>query len=44
MHSHRSSAPQAKLELHVVPVLLGGGPRLIDNPVDAEVQLEQLGV
>jgi dihydrofolate reductase len=30
-----------ELELHVVPVLLGGGARLLDNLGDAEVQLEQ---
>jgi dihydrofolate reductase len=31
-----------ELELHVVPVLLGGGARLFANVGDAEVQLEQL--
>jgi dihydrofolate reductase len=31
-----------ELELHVVPVLLGDGARLFDNPRDAQVQLEQL--
>ena len=31
-----------ELELHVVPVLLGGGARLFDNLGDAEVQLEQV--
>jgi dihydrofolate reductase len=31
-----------ELELHVVPVLLGGGARLLDNLGDAEVQLEQV--
>ena len=31
-----------ELELHVVPVLLGDGARLFDNPRDAEVQLEQV--
>ena len=33
-----------ELELHVVPVLLGGGARLFDNLGDAEVQLEQVRV
>src|SRR4051812_43886836 len=31
-----------ELELHVVPVLLGGGARLFDNLGGAEVQLEQV--
>jgi dihydrofolate reductase len=31
-----------ELELHVVPVVLGGGARLLDNLGDAEVQLEQV--
>jgi dihydrofolate reductase len=31
-----------ELELHVVPLLLGGGARLFDDLGDAEVQLEQL--
>src|SRR3979411_999922 len=31
-----------ELELHVVPVLLGGGARLFDNLGDAAVQLEQV--
>ena len=31
-----------ELELHVVPVLLGGGARLFDNLGDAEVRLEQV--
>ena len=31
-----------ELELHVAPVLLGGGARLFDNLGDAEVQLEQV--
>jgi dihydrofolate reductase len=31
-----------ELELHVVPVLFGGGARLFDNLGDAEVRLEQL--
>jgi dihydrofolate reductase len=31
-----------ELELHVVPVVLGGGSRLFDNLRDAEVQLEQV--
>jgi dihydrofolate reductase len=31
-----------ELELHVVPVLLGGGARLFDNLADADVQLEQV--
>jgi dihydrofolate reductase len=31
-----------ELELHVVPLLLGGGARLLDNLGDAEVQLEQV--
>jgi dihydrofolate reductase len=31
-----------ELELHVVPVLLGGGARLLDNLGDAELQLEQV--
>jgi dihydrofolate reductase len=31
-----------ELELHVVPVVLGGGARLFDNLGDAEVQLEQV--
>jgi dihydrofolate reductase len=30
------------LELHVVPVLLGGGSRLLDNLGDANVRLEQV--
>lgn len=30
------------LELHVVPVLLGGGARLFDNLADADVRLEQV--
>jgi dihydrofolate reductase len=31
-----------ELELHVAPVLLGGGARIFDNLGDAEVQLEQV--
>jgi dihydrofolate reductase len=31
-----------ELELHVVPVLLGGGARLFDNLTDADVRLEQV--
>ena len=31
-----------ELELHVVPVLLGDGARIFDNPGNAEVQLEQV--
>jgi dihydrofolate reductase len=31
-----------ELELHVVPVLLGGGARLLDNVGDAELRLEQI--
>jgi dihydrofolate reductase len=31
-----------ELELHVVPVVLGGGARLFPNLGDAEVQLEQV--
>src|SRR4029077_12556531 len=31
-----------ELELHVVPVLLGGGSRLLDNVGDADVRLEQV--
>jgi dihydrofolate reductase len=31
-----------ELELHVVPLLLGGGARLLDNLGDAKVQLEQV--
>ena len=31
-----------ELELHVVPLLLGGGARLFDNLGDAEVRLEQV--
>jgi dihydrofolate reductase len=31
-----------ELELHVVPVLFGGGARLFDNLGDAEVRLEQV--
>ena len=31
-----------ELELHVVPVLLGGGARLLDHLGDAEVRLEQV--
>ncbi len=31
-----------ELELHVVPILLGGGSRLLDNLGDAGVQLEQV--
>jgi dihydrofolate reductase len=31
-----------ELELHVVPVLLGGGSRLLDNLRDADVRLEQV--
>ena len=31
-----------ELELHVVPVLLGGGARLFADLGDAEVQLEQV--
>src|ERR687887_506720 len=31
-----------ELELHIVPVLLGGGARLFDNLGDAEVRLEQV--
>jgi dihydrofolate reductase len=33
-----------ELELHVAPVLLGGGARLFDNLGDAEVQLEQVRI
>jgi dihydrofolate reductase len=33
-----------ELELHVVPVVLGGGARLFDNLGDAEVRLEQVRV
>ena len=32
-----------ELELHVVPVLLGDGARLLDDLGAAEVQLEQVG-
>jgi dihydrofolate reductase len=31
-----------ELELHVVPLLLGGGARVLDNLGDANVQLEQV--
>jgi len=31
-----------ELELHVAPVLLGGGARLFDDPGDSEVRLEQI--
>jgi dihydrofolate reductase len=31
-----------ELELHIVPVLLGGGARLLDNLGGAEIELEQL--
>ena len=31
-----------ELELHVSPVVLGGGARLFDNLADAEVRLEQV--
>ena len=31
-----------ELELHVVPLLLGGGARLFDNLRGADVRLEQL--
>jgi dihydrofolate reductase len=31
-----------ELELHVVPLVLGGGARVFDNLGDAEVQLEQV--
>jgi dihydrofolate reductase len=31
-----------ELELHVVPVLLGGGSRLLDNLGDAGLRLEQV--
>jgi dihydrofolate reductase len=31
-----------ELELHVVPVLLGGGVRLFDDLGDADVRLEQV--
>jgi dihydrofolate reductase len=31
-----------ELELHVVPVLLGNGARLLDDLGDAEVQFEQV--
>ena len=31
-----------ELELHVIPVLLGDGERLLDNLGDAEPQLEQV--
>jgi dihydrofolate reductase len=31
-----------ELELHVVPVLLGGGSRLLDNLGGANVRLEQI--
>jgi dihydrofolate reductase len=31
-----------ELELHVVPVLLGGGARLFDNLGKADVKLEQV--
>jgi dihydrofolate reductase len=30
------------LELHVVPVLLGGGARLFENLGEADVRLEQV--
>jgi dihydrofolate reductase len=33
-----------ELELHVVPLLLGDGSRLLDNLGDAEVELEQVRV
>jgi dihydrofolate reductase len=33
-----------ELELHVVPLLLGGGARLFDDLGDAEVRLEQIRV
>jgi dihydrofolate reductase len=31
-----------ELELHVVPALLGGGSRVLDNLGDANVRLEQV--
>jgi dihydrofolate reductase len=31
-----------ELELHVVPLLLGGGARLFDDLGDTDVQLEQV--
>src|SRR5215208_7608640 len=31
-----------ELELHIVPVLLGGGARLFDNLGGAEIKLEQV--
>ena len=31
-----------ELELHIVPLLLGGGARLFDNLGDAEIELEQV--
>jgi dihydrofolate reductase len=31
-----------ELELHVAPVLLGGGARLFENLGDAELRLEQV--
>jgi dihydrofolate reductase len=31
-----------ELELHVVPVVLGDGARLLDNLGDAQVELEQV--
>lgn len=30
-----------EMELHVVPLILGGGERLLDGPVDSTVKLEQ---
>jgi signal transduction histidine kinase len=35
-------AAQPQFELHVVPVLLGGGSRLLDHLGDADVRLEQV--
>jgi len=34
--------PVNDLELHVVPVFLGAGSRLLDNLEDADVRLEQV--
>jgi dihydrofolate reductase len=41
-HQYLAAGLLDELELHVVPLVLGDGPRLLDNLGDAEVRLEQV--
>lgn len=42
VHQYLAAGLLDVLELHVVPVVLGGGARLLDDPRDAPVQLEKV--